>query len=87
MPLFSGSRGLECSREQELRYKYGASVTSSEWKVTFAIGQYKYEVRYDIVSPEETYYYAWTVDIRTRKVIPSNKASEKLMLDYDLMNE
>jgi len=73
--------------EQKMRDKYGASVTSSDWKVTFAIGQYKYEVRYDIVSPEETYYFAWTVDIRVRKVMPSNKASEKLMLDNNLLDE
>jgi hypothetical protein len=55
--------------------------------VTFAIGQYKYEVRYDILSPEENYYLAWNVNIRTKKVTPSNKISEKIMLDAKLITE
>jgi len=71
--------------EQEMSEKYPGYVNSSDWMVTFAIGQYKYEVRYDIVAPDETFYFAWNVDIRTKKVIPSNKVSEKLMLDADLL--
>jgi tetratricopeptide (TPR) repeat protein len=71
--------------EQEMHAKHGIYVTSSDWKVTFAIGQYKYEVRYDIVATKETYYFAWNVDIRTKSVTPSNKVSEKMMLDANLI--
>lgn len=73
------------SIERDMSNKYGSYVKSSDWKATFAIGQYKYEVRYDILSPDENYYFAWTVDIRTKKVTPSNKVTEKMMLDTNLI--
>ncbi|MDO9578015.1 MAG: hypothetical protein Q7J16_09030 [Candidatus Cloacimonadales bacterium] len=73
------------SIERDMSNKYGSYVKSSDWKATFSIGQYKYEVRYDILSPDENYYFAWTVDIRTKKVVPSNKVTEKMMLDANLL--
>lgn len=71
--------------KQNMKAKYGQYAQFSEWKVTYAIGSYKYEVRYDVISPDETFYFAWRVDLLTQKVTPSNRISEKLMASGDLM--
>ncbi len=54
-------------------------VKTSNWKVVFAVGEYNYEVRYDIITPQKSYYFAWRVDLKSRKLAPVNKISEKLM--------
>ncbi|MBT3169656.1 MAG: hypothetical protein HN952_03965 [Candidatus Cloacimonetes bacterium] len=54
-------------------------VKTSNWKVVFAIGEYNYEIRYDIITPKKSYYFAWRVDLKNRKLTPVNKISEKLM--------
>ncbi len=71
--------------KQNMRARYGEYVQFSDWKVTYAIGNYKYEVRYDVISTEETFYFAWRVDLLTQKVNPSNRVSENLMITGDLM--
>lgn len=71
--------------KQNMYTKYGQYTSFSDWKVTYAIGGYKYEVRYDVLSPEETFYFAWRVDLVTQKVTPSNRVSEELMTSGNIM--
>ena len=54
-------------------------VEISGWRVMYYSGEYKYELRYDILTPKKNYYYVWLVDLREKNVSPLNKASEKLM--------
>jgi len=53
----------------------------SGWKVLYSFGQYKYEVRYDIVSPDERFYFAWRVDLSNQSISALNKLSEKTMYE------
>ena len=59
---------------------YGKDMVEiSGWRVMYSSGEYKYELRYDILTPKENYYYVWLVDLREKNISPLNKASEKLM--------
>ncbi len=58
---------------------YGAEdVESGGWKVLFTIGKNKYEVRYDIKTPDKMWFFVWQVDLRLQKVTPLNKNTEKI---------
>ncbi len=63
--------------------RFGDVVKPSGWKVTYSIGMYKYEVRYDLLSTFGNFYFAWRVDLKTRTVSPSNKISELLETNID----
>lgn len=65
--------------ESSLIDQYGNQVDTSGWKAYYAIGEYKYEVRYDLLSPDKNYYYAWRVNLRTREITSLNKISENVM--------
>ena len=65
--------------ESLLIEQYGDRVDSSGWKVYYSIGEYKYEVRFDLLSPEDNYYYAWRVNLKTREITSLNKISEDMM--------
>ena len=65
--------------ESSLIAQYGDRVNFSGWKVYYAIGEFKYEVRFDLLSPEENYYYAWRVNLKTREITSLNKISEDVM--------
>ncbi len=54
-------------------------IRDSGWKVMITAGQYRYEVRYDLVTPMDFYYYVWQVNLRDRSITPLNKLSESLM--------
>lgn len=69
--------------EEYLKARYGEAVKTTGWKVTYAIGLYKYEVRYDLLSAYANFYFAWRVDLKTRQLTPSNKISELLITDLD----
>ena len=56
-------------------------VRISGWKVLYSFGQYKYEVRYDIISPDERLYYAWRVDLSNQAISALNKLSKKTMYE------
>jgi len=60
------------------RYKPG-EIRDSGWKMMLSTGQYKYEARYDLLTPGETYLYVWQVNLRDRSIIPLNKLSEALL--------
>ena len=65
-------------RELLKRYKPN-EVRDSGWKMLLSTGQYKYEARYDLMTPEETYFYVWQVNLRDRSIVPLNKLSEALL--------
>ncbi len=65
--------------ESSLISQYSDQVDTSGWKVYYAIGEYKYEVRFDLLSPDINYYYAWRVNLRTREITSLNKISEDVM--------
>ncbi len=65
--------------ESSLIAQYSDQVDASGWKVYYAIGEFKYEVRFDLLSPAENYYYAWRVNLKTREITSLNKISEDLM--------
>ena len=76
--------GLLISRinqqKQQLLARYKSNeVRDSGWKFLLSTGQYKYEARYDLMTPQETYLYVWQVCLKDRKIIPLNKISEELM--------
>ena len=67
------------SLQADLIDKHGENVKPSGWKVSYAFGEYKYEVRFDILAPEENYYFVWRVNLQTREIVPMNKISEELL--------
>ena len=71
----AGVRAIESS----LIAQYGDRVDSSGWKVYYSIGEFKYEVRFDLLSPEDNFYYAWRVNLKTREITSLNKISEDMM--------
>lgn len=54
-------------------------IRDSGWKILLSTGQYKYEARYDLLTPTQTFLYVWQINLRDRSVIPLNKLSEALM--------
>lgn len=66
--------------KKELAKKYKAEeIKDSGWKIMLSTGQYKYEARYDILSPQETYFYIWQINLRDKQIVPLNKVSDELM--------
>ena len=65
--------------ENRLIDEYGELVRTSEWRYMLSIGQSKYEVRYDITTPDRNYFFVWLVNLREKKVSPLNPESEKLV--------
>lgn len=68
------------AQKQELLQTFDPSeIRDSGWKTLISTGQYKYEVRYDLVTPTVSYYYVWQVNLKDRVITPLNKISENLM--------
>lgn len=65
--------------ERELRLTYSDELTSSGWRVLYAFGDFKYEVRYDLLTPAENYYFIWRVNLTDQTVIPLNKLTEEIL--------
>lgn len=65
--------------ERELRLTYTDELTSSGWRVLYAFGDFKYEVRYDLLTPVDNYYFIWRVDLADQTVIPLNKLTEEIL--------
>ena len=65
--------------EQELIMQYKDQVSSSGWRYVLSVGEAKYEVRYDISTPDKSYFLVWLVNLKDRTVSPLNKASEELL--------
>jgi len=67
-------------QKQELLRAYNPNeIRDSGWKFMISSSQFKYEARYDLVTPTISYYYVWQVNLRDCSITPLNKLSEKLM--------
>lgn len=62
-----------------LRTNNRNEIRDSGWKFLISSGQFKYEARYDLITPTETFFYVWQVNLRDRVITPLNKISENLM--------
>ncbi|HOC95183.1 MAG TPA: hypothetical protein PKH21_04145 [Candidatus Cloacimonadota bacterium] len=62
-----------------LRTNNRNEIRDSGWKFLISSGQFKYEARYDLITPTETFFYVWQVNLRDRIITPLNKISENLM--------
>lgn len=68
------------SKKQELLKKHKANeIRDSGWKILLSTGQFKYEARYDLLTPTETYLYVWQINLRDKSIVPLNKLSEALL--------
>lgn len=72
-------RRIEAKLAEILETHDPSDVQDSGWRIMLSTGQYKYEARYDILTPTETYLYVWQINLRDRSIIPLNKLSEALM--------
>jgi hypothetical protein len=73
------SRRIQAQKQELLKKYTNDEIHESGWKVLLSTGQYKYEARYDLLTPAENIYYVWQINLRDRTVIPLNKNSEKIM--------
>lgn len=64
---------------EDLVLIHGDQVTTTDWKAVYSFGEFKYEVRIDVLSPDTNYYFAWRIHLIDRNIVPLNKASEKMM--------
>ncbi len=62
----------------EMKQKYPDEVKVGKLKFFLSVGEYNYEVRYDITTPNENYFLIWQIDLSTQDVIPLNKLTEKI---------
>ncbi len=62
----------------EMKQKYPKQVKVGKLKFFLSVGEYNYEVRYDITTPKENYFLIWQIDLSTQAVIPLNKLTEKI---------
>jgi len=69
---------LLVEKQKEL---YKDNVHINEWKVLYSFGKYKYEVRYDIITPDKNYYFAWRINLRDQSIFSLNKLSEKILYE------
>jgi tetratricopeptide (TPR) repeat protein len=70
---------IEKQRQDLLKRYKTSDVRDSGWKFLLSTGQYKYEARYDLITPRETFLYVWQVNLRDRSLTPLNTISEALM--------
>lgn len=72
-------RRIERKRTEIMQEHDPKDIRDSGWKILLSTGQYKYEARYDLLTPTQTFLYIWQINLRDRSVIPLNKLSEALM--------
>ncbi len=65
--------------EQEQTLQYGDLVSVTNWQYSRSIGEAKYEVRYEITTPDKSYYLVWLVNLKDQTVSPLSKVTEELM--------
>jgi len=58
---------------------FGDEVKTSGWNAMYSVGKYKFEVRYDILTSKENYYFIWRVNLEDRSFVALNKISEELL--------
>jgi len=64
---------------QQLTNEYGKYVRNSEWQVLISVGEDRYEVRYDITTPAQNYFYIWQVNLKTKTISALNEISLQAM--------
>jgi tetratricopeptide (TPR) repeat protein len=72
-------RRVAAKRAEVLQSHKESEIRDSGWKILLSTGQYKYEARYDLLTPTDTFLYVWQINLRDRSVIPLNRLSEELM--------
>ncbi len=70
---------VTAQKQEMLKSFKSTEVKDSGWKILLSSGQYKYEARYDLITPKESYYFVWQINLKDRNLVPLNKVSEKLM--------
>jgi tetratricopeptide (TPR) repeat protein len=63
----------------DLREKHQDEINVSGWRIMLSTGEHRYEIRYDITSRTESYYYIWQVNLLTKQLTPLNTISTKIM--------
>lgn len=72
-------RRVAAKRAEALQANKQNEIRDSGWKILLSTGQYKYEARYDLLTPTDAFLYVWQINLRDRSVIPLNRLSEELM--------
>lgn len=72
-------RRVEEKRQEILKEYKSTEIRDSGWKFLLSSGQYKYEARYDLLTPVTTFLYVWQINLKERSIIPLNKQSEEMM--------
>ncbi|HOD18477.1 MAG TPA: hypothetical protein PKJ14_07590 [Candidatus Cloacimonadota bacterium] len=70
---------IQAQKQQLLKKYKPEEIRDSGWKILLSTGQYKYEARYDLITPDESLFFVWQINLKDRSVTPLNKMSEKLM--------
>ncbi|MBW6513547.1 MAG: hypothetical protein K0B87_02195 [Candidatus Syntrophosphaera sp.] len=70
---------IQQHKNELLRIHNPNEIRDSGWKIMMSAGQYKYEARYDLVTPTLSHYFLWQVNLRDRVILPLNKLSENVM--------
>ncbi|MDD2507348.1 MAG: hypothetical protein PHO85_03615 [Candidatus Cloacimonetes bacterium] len=70
---------IAAKRNEVLKTHNPNEIRDSGWKILLSTGQYKYEARYDLLTPTDTFLYVWQINLRDRSMVPLNKISEALM--------
>jgi len=73
------SKRISAQKAELLKLFKADEVRDSGWKMLLSTGQYKYEARYDIITPNDSFFYVWQVNLRDRNITPLNKLSERFM--------
>lgn len=70
---------IQAQKQQLLKKYTQEEIKDTGWKILLSTGQFKYEARYDLLTPGENYYYVWQINLKDRSVVPLNKISDQLM--------
>jgi len=54
-------------------------VRISGWRISLSTGTHRYEIRYDITSRTDNYYFIWQVNLLNRQLTPLNRISSDIM--------
>ncbi|MCK9310527.1 MAG: hypothetical protein PHY48_07385 [Candidatus Cloacimonetes bacterium] len=66
-------------KQELLRLHKASEISDSGWKILLSTGQYKYEARYDLLTPSGTFLYVWQINLRDKSIVPLNRLSEALL--------
>lgn len=67
------------SLQKDLLSKWNKDLKDSGWKIIGSPTRFKVEIRYDLITPSNNYFFSWQINLKEKTIIPLNKLSEKLM--------